>query len=224
MLEVKNISSGYGKKQVLFDVSFTVGDNEVVLLTGGNGSGKSTVLKCIYGLLPLWLNKNSTSSLGNPKGSIIFNGADLARIPTSEMVKHGIVYIPQKNNYFESLTVEENLDVSGSIYPKKICEQRKQEIYKLPYLYEYRKRTPFNLSGGERGLLALSIGLMHKPKLILFDEPFAGLDKVNANIIFDEIRNLKQNLIGMLIVEHKMSLNEFCDRKSTLYLGKIKHN
>ncbi len=221
MLEVKNISSGYGKKQVLFNVSFSVGDNEVVLLTGGNGSGKSTVLKCIYGLIPLWQSLGSEEIEAGKMGSITFNGIDLTKVPTHEMVKHGIVYIPQKNNYFELLTVEENLEVSGSIYSKKIRDQRKLEVYKLPYLYDYRKHTPFHLSGGERQLLALGNALMHKPKLILFDEPFAGLDKANTKIIVGELLKLKQQHIEMLLVEHKTTFNSFADKELLMYLGKL---
>jgi len=238
MLEVKNISSGYGKKQVLFDVSFTVGDNEIVLLTGGNGSGKSTVLRCIYGLLPLWhlqlktqhltLNTHnsqlSTQNLAlktHNYGSMTFDGTDLTKFRTSEMVKQGIVYIPQKNNYFESLTVHENLIVSGSTYSNDVIKQREQDVYRLPKLYEYRNRTPFNLSGGERQLLALGNALMHKPKLILFDEPFAGLDEANTKIMIDELLKLKQQKIAMLIVEHKQTFNTFADKELKMYLGKL---
>jgi branched-chain amino acid transport system ATP-binding protein len=209
LLEVKNISTGYGKKQVLFDVSFTVGNNEVVLLTGGNGSGKSTVLRCIYNILPKW----------NKDAQVLFNGKDITKLPTSEMVKQGIVYIPQKDNYFESLTVHENLIVSGSTYTKEVIKQREQEVYQLPHLKDYSNRTPFNLSGGERQLLALGIALMHKPKLILFDEPFAGLDEANTKIIVDELLKLKQ--IGLLIVEHKKTFNTFANKELVIYLGKL---
>lgn len=211
MLEVKNISSGYNKKQVLFDVSFTVGDNEIVLLTGGNGSGKSTVLKCIYGLLAIW----------NKEGKVLFNGKDISKFESSEMVKQGIVYIPQKNNYFESLTIHENLIVSGSTYSNVVINQRKQEVYQLPHLYELRNSTPFNLSGGERQMLALGNALMHKPKLILFDEPFAGLDEVNTKIMTDELLKLKEQQISMLIVEHKKTLNAYVDKELKMYLGKL---
>jgi len=211
MLEVKNISSGYDKKQVLFDVSFTVGDSEIVLLTGGNGSGKSTVLKCIYGLLPIW----------NKEGKVLFNGNDISKFESSEMVKQGIVYIPQKNNYFESLTIHENLIVSGSTYSNVVINQRKQEVYQLPHLYELRNSTPFNLSGGERQMLALGNALMHKPKLILFDEPFAGLDEVNTKIMTDELLKLKEQQISMLIVEHKKTLNAYVDNEIKMYLGKL---
>lgn len=212
MLEVKNISTGYGKKQVLFEVSFEVGDGEIVLLTGGNGSGKSTVLKCIYGLLPVW----------NEEGKILYKGEDITKAGTPEMVKKGIVYIPQRNNYFESLTIEENLLVSGSVYGKAIVQERMEDAYKLPRLKEYRKRTPFNLSGGERQLLALGIGMMHNPDLILFDEPFAGLDEANSKVMLDEILKLREKKISMLIVEHKETINSFSNKKLKMYLGKIK--
>jgi branched-chain amino acid transport system ATP-binding protein len=212
MLEVKNISSGYGKKQVIYDIAFEVGDGETVLLTGGNGSGKSTVLKCIYSLLSVW----------NKEGKVLFDGKDITELPPSSMVKERIVYIPQKNNYFESLTVEENLYASGSIYKKDVVKQRIEKVYKLPKLYEFRNRTPFNLSGGERQLLALGIGLIHKPKLILFDEPFAGLDVSNSEIMSKELQKIKTQKIAMLIVEHKKSFNSFADKTLNMYLGKIK--
>jgi branched-chain amino acid transport system ATP-binding protein len=211
MLKLVTISSGYDKKQVLFDVSFEVGSNELVLLTGGNGSGKSTILKCIYGLLPLW----------NNEAKIVFNGKDITNLETSMMVREGIVYIPQKNNYFESLTIHENLIVSGSLYSKDLIKKRIQEIYEVSGLYNYRKRTPFNLSGGERQLLALGIALMHKPKFILFDEPFAGLDENNSKLILNELLKLKHLGVSMLIVEHKKSIDAFADKVINLYLGKI---
>jgi branched-chain amino acid transport system ATP-binding protein len=211
MLEVKNISTGYGKKQVLFNISFNVAGKEVVMLTGGNGSGKSTVLKCIYGLLPIW----------NKDGRIIFNGKDITKTPTSSMVKEGIVYIPQKNNYFESLTVHENFIVSGSLYTKEDLGQREEEVIQLLNLEKYRNVTPFNLSGGERQLLALGIALIHKPKLILFDEPLGGLDKTNTESLIKIILKLKELNVGMLIVEHKKTLNVFASKEYKMYLGKL---
>jgi len=99
MLRVEHITTGYGKKQVLTDVSFEVNEGAMVLLTGGNGSGKSTVLKTIYGLLKTWM----------PEGKIIFNGEDITALPTALMLRKGIAYLPQKKNVFEDFTVEENL-------------------------------------------------------------------------------------------------------------------
>ncbi|MBI4646717.1 MAG: ATP-binding cassette domain-containing protein, partial [Bacteroidia bacterium] len=172
---------------------------------------KSTVLKCIYGILLKW----------NKDAQVFFNGKDITNRPTSEMVKQGIVYIPQKDNYFESLTVHENLVVSGSAYTGDVVKQRINEVYQLPHLKEYSNRTPFNLSGGERQLLALGNALMHKPKLILFDEPFAGLDDANTKIIVDELLKLKEQKIGMLIVEHKLIFDKFADKVLKMELGKI---
>jgi branched-chain amino acid transport system ATP-binding protein len=119
MLIVENIISGYGKKQVLNGVSFVVNDGEIVLLTGGNGSGKSTVLKCIYGLLKVW-----------NEGRITFDGEDITGLSPSSMIKRGIVYIPQKNNYFENLTVQSNLEVAGNtINEKAFLANRIYEVY-----------------------------------------------------------------------------------------------
>lgn len=209
MLKVENISSGYGKKQVLYDVSLQVKKGEVVLLTGGNGSGKSTLLKCIYNLLPCWT------------GEIFFEGEKINGLKPFDLIKRGIVYIPQKNNYFENLTVQENLEVSGSIYSKiDLKEKIESGFDNFSKLAKLKKRTPFSLSGGERQLLAFGMALVHKPKLILFDEPMAGLDKVNTKIIMDEIfqLNKKQN-IGFLIVEHQKKINS--NKILKLNLGKL---
>jgi branched-chain amino acid transport system ATP-binding protein len=214
MLKVKNISSGYNNKPVIFNVSFEIGDNEVVLLTGGNGSGKSTLLKCIYGLLPK-MDLNDSS--------VYFNDSNITWLLTSDMVKLGLVYIPQTSNYFEPLTIRENLIISGSTgtYSTKEVKQRSDEIYQLLNLKDLQNQTPFNLSGGERQLLALGNALMHKPKLILFDEPFAGLDEVNSEKIKNELRSLKRKGIGLLIVEHRKSVFDLVDRELTMDLGRI---
>lgn len=211
MLEIENLSVGYDKKKVVSNVSFTINTDEIVVLTGGNGSGKSTVLKCIYGLLPKW----------DKESKVYFNNEDITWVLTSEMVKKGIVYIPQKNNYFESLTIHENLVVSGSTYTYDTIRQREDEVFKLPNLFEFRDRKPFDLSGGERQLLALGNALMHKPKLILFDEPFAGLDKENENIVREELIKLKKQNISMLIVEHLTTMNIYADKLITMKDGQI---
>lgn len=211
MLEIKNLSAGYDKKKVVSNISFTIRPNEIIVLTGGNGSGKSTVLKCIYGLLPKWDNLSK----------VYFNNEDITWVLTSEMVKKGIVYIPQKNNYFESLTIHENLIVSGSTYTYDTIKKREDEVYKLPNLFEFRDRKPFDLSGGERQLLALGNALMHKPELILFDEPFAGLDKKNESIVREELIKLKKQNISMLIVEHLTTMNTYADKIITMKDGQI---
>ncbi len=212
MLEVKNISSGYDKKQVLFDVSMEVAAGEVVLLTGGNGSGKSTLLKCIYNLRPCWL------------GDIFFMENHINGLNPSELIHKGIVYIPQKDFYFENLSVEENLQISGNMLPKKALKERISEVYELTGLTKFRKRKPFDLSGGERKILAFGMGLIHKPKLLLFDEPFAGVDAKNAATLlklFNETIIKPDNCV--IIVEHKDDAKQLFTRKIKMELGNIKN-
>jgi ABC-type multidrug transport system ATPase subunit len=212
MLDVKNISSGYGKKQVLYDVSLKVEPGEVVLLTGGNGSGKSTLLKCIYNLLPLWT------------GNIEFEGRNTKDKKPSDLIHNGIIYIPQKDFYFENLTVLENLQISGNMFQKQQLTERIDEALELTGLSKLKKRKPFDLSGGERKILAFGMGLIHKPKLLLFDEPFAGVDTKNSNTL---LRLFQETIItsgnGVIIVEHKDDAKKLFTRKIMMELGKIKN-
>lgn len=211
MLTINNISSGYDKKQVLFDVSMEIAAGEVVLLTGGNGSGKSTLLKCIYNLLPVWT------------GSIKFEGQDTSKNKPSDLIHNGIVYIPQMDFYFENLTVLENLQISGNTLSKKVLKERITEVFELTGLEKFIKRKPFDLSGGERKILAFGMGLIHKPKLLLFDEPFAGVDAKNTTTL---LRLFKETIIkhdnGVIIVEHKDDAKQLFTRKVEMELGKMK--
>lgn len=211
MLKINNISSGYGKKQVLFDVSMTVEPSEVVLLTGGNGSGKSTLLKCIYNLLPIW------------EGNIEFDGKDTGNKKPSDLIHKGIVYIPQKDFYFENLTVLENLQISGNMFPKQQLKERIEEVFELTGLSKFKKRKPFDLSGGERKILAFGMGLIHKPKLLLFDEPFAGVDAKKSTTL---LRLFQETIItpsnGVIIVEHKDDAKKLYTRKIKMELGRTK--
>jgi branched-chain amino acid transport system ATP-binding protein len=214
MLKVEHITTGYGKKQVLTDVSFSVEKGDVVLLGGGNGSGKSTVLKTIYGLLKPW----------TPEGKILFEERDITAMHTSGMIRNGIVYMPQKKNVFEDFSVEENLLVSAGIYPKAEVAERKDKVFEiLPILKKLRKRTPFHLSGGERQLLAFGNVLVHLPKLALLDEPFAGVDAANSEILKNCIGDLHKNNVTFIIVEHKRKLLEdVVNKVIELELGAIK--
>ena len=216
MLKVEHITTGYGKKQVLTDVSFSVDKGDIVLLNGGNGSGKSTVLKTIYGLLKPWESE--------PKGKIIFEEKEITALPTSSLIRLGIVYMPQKKNVFEDFTIEENLSVSAGIYPKAEAKERTEKVFEiLPKLKIMRKRTPFNLSGGERQLLAFGNVLVHSSKLVLLDEPLAGVDADNSEVFLRCVADLKKEGVTFLIVEHKRQLLEgVVDKEIGLELGMIK--
>jgi branched-chain amino acid transport system ATP-binding protein len=210
MLKVDHISSGYGKKQVLFDISFEIKPGEAVLLTGGNGSGKSTILKCLYNVIPIW------------KGSIWFEDERIDLLKSSDLIRKAIVYIPQKDFCFDNLTVEENLQIAGTIYPKIELQKRIENVCQQTGLEEFKKRKPFNLSGGEKKLLAFGMGLIHKPKLILFDEPLAGVDAKKTNDLVRILESyLKLDSIAAVIVEHRETKHELFTDKICLELGKI---
>ena len=214
MLRVEHITTGYGKKQVLTDVSFEVKQSEIVLLTGGNGSGKTTVLKTIFGLLKPW----------NKDGKVIFDGNDITGLRPSEMIRRGIVYMPQKKNVFEDFTVEENLLTSAGIYSKKEVTSRIERVFKaIPQLADLKNRTPFYMSGGEKQLLAFGNVLIHSPQLIMLDEPFAGIDSTNFNILVNNIMDLINNEICVLIVNHEELLLNYLNPKVISFeLGEIK--
>lgn len=216
MLTVENISTGYGKKQVLFNVSFDIKQGEIVLLIGSNGSGKSTVLKTIYGLMQPF--KDAT-------GEIYFDGKNITNVRPSDLIGKGLFYIPQKNNCFEDLTVKENLEISGlSLVNKKLYNERYENVLKLyPFLNTLLKQKSMKLSGGERQLLALAMASLHEPKMILMDEPFSGLSKRNTEIVSDIIVNINKNLgTTILLIEHSIKESvKIVDKVIGLKLGKI---
>ncbi|MDP2946709.1 MAG: ATP-binding cassette domain-containing protein, partial [Nanoarchaeota archaeon] len=179
-------------------------------LSGGNGSGKSTLLKCIYNLLPCW------------NGSVWFENERIDEMKPSDLIRKGIVYIPQKDFCFENLTVEENLQISGNIYNKTELKQRIAEVLERTELEKLKKRKPFNLSGGEKKLLACSMGFLHQPKLVLFDEPFAGVDFANYQKLISIFKSsFIRDDVAFVFVEHKDSVNNFINRNIRLELGSI---
>jgi branched-chain amino acid transport system ATP-binding protein len=213
MLKVENLSTSYGKKQVLFDVSFEVKQGEIVLLAGSNGSGKSTLLKAIYGMLP---------KLDN--GQIIFDGANVTRKSTAVLLQKGLLYIPQKNNLFEDLTVKENLEIAGITLDQNILKQRIEKTLSIfAVLVPHLHRMPMKLSGGERQLLALAMTTLHQPKMILVDEPFSGLSPQNITFVNENISVLNQQSgITLLIVEHRIKeISRIANRVIGLKLGKV---
>lgn len=213
MLKVENISTGYGKKQVLFDVSFEVKQGEIVLLAGSNGSGKSTLLKAIYGMLPQWNN-----------GQIIFDGENITGKPTAALLKKGLLYIPQKNNLFEDLTVKENWEMAGLTLDQRTLQQRIENALSIfTALVPHLHRTPMKLSGGERQLLTLAMATIHQPKMILVDEPFTGLSPQNIAFVAENLRVLNyKSGITLLVVEHRVKESlRIAKRVIGLKLGKV---
>lgn len=214
MLRVEHITAGYAKKQVLTDITFDIRSGEIVLLSGGNGSGKSTLLKVLYGLIKPW----------NDNGRIIFDGESITSLSCEHMLRHGIVYVPQKKNVYEDLTVRENLLISANIYSRKESNERIRNVFEiLPMLEKRRSSIPLKMSGGERQLLAFGSALIHTPKLMMLDEPLAGVDSENSKLLLSIIQKQNKLNTSFIIVEHKVEVfQDLITKKIELELGNIK--
>lgn len=212
MLKVNNIDMSYGDLQVLWDVSFEVKEGEIVVLVGANGAGKSSILKTISGLQQV------------SKGTIIFNGENISNVNPSEVIKHGVVHVPEGRKLFNEMTVEENL-IMGALYgeAKEKRNETIKECYSLfPRLDERKKQLAGTLSGGEQQMVAVARGLMSKPKILMLDEPSLGLAPVLVQDIFNIIKSINKQGITVLLVEQNVqSTLTFCDRAYVLENGKI---
>ncbi|MEE3415485.1 MAG: ATP-binding cassette domain-containing protein [Prevotella sp.] len=216
VLRVNNLSTGYGKKQVLFDVSLDIKEGETILLVGSNGSGKSTLLKTIYGLIDVW------------SGTIEYDNELLQsneqKTLTHKLIQKGIMYIPQKDALFEDMTVEENLRASLlHIGNKKSIEQTVYQVMgQMPILQERRKQLVNRLSGGERKQLSLAMVAANTPKLLLLDEPLAGVSNENVPTVLQWLNKIRQNDVTILVVEHRIQeFFKFADNVVGLKLGQL---
>ena len=199
MLKVEKINVFYGAIHALTDLSFNVEEGEIVALIGANGAGKSTSLKTLSGLL-------------HPQdGSIEFLGEDITYSPAEEIVKKGIIHVPEGRKIFAPLTVLENLEMGAYLQNDKSqvdCDLR-GAFERFPRLKERQGQLGGTLSGGEQQMLAIARGLMSKPKLMLLDEPSMGLAPVLVEQIFDIIREINNQGTSILLVEQnaKMALS-----------------
>ena len=217
LLKVENIDTGYGKKQILFDVSIEIQKGETTLVVGSNGSGKSTLLKVIYGLLKPW----------NSESKIIFNNEDITKYKPAQLIKKGIVYIPQQNELFDDLTVIENIEIAGiqTVEKKELKNRIEKVLEQLPTLAVLTKQKCNRLSGGERKQVSIAMALINKPELIIFDEPLAGVSPQNLKHIILQLTKLKNIGISILLVEHRVkNVFDIADKVYGLKLGKIVKN
>ena len=189
VLEVDGATSGYGQMEVLHDVSLRVGEGEIVTLIGPNGAGKSTAMKLVFGLLKPWT------------GSIRFLGDDVGGLAPDKLVRRGMAYVPQVANVFTTLTVEENLEM-GAFTLTGPLDDRKRRVFELfPRLRERRRQRAGQMSGGERQMVAMGRALMLDPKLLMLDEPSAGLAPLLVDMIFEKIQEVNAAGISVLMVE-----------------------
>ena len=191
LLKVDEITCGYGDMQVLTDVSIEVKRGEIVSIIGPNGAGKSTVMKAVFGLLHPWT------------GKIAFDGIDISRHEPYQIVETGMCYVPQVANVFTELTVDENLDMGAFVRADDQVGQRKEQIFELfPRLHERRRQKAGKMSGGERQMVAMGSALMLDPKLILLDEPSAGLAPKMVDHIFERIVHVNRQFnVAVMMVE-----------------------
>lgn len=212
LLQLKNISVNYGGVKALDDVDIEIDEGEIVALIGPNGAGKSTILKAIFGLAPLKVEK------------IFWHGEAISPL-SYQMVKRGVSFVPQGRRVFGDLTVKENLEIGGFVIKDKtIIKQQIENVLEIfPDLRKKLKTKSRTLSGGQQQMLALARGLMTDPKILLLDEPSLGLSPKVMKEVFAKIREINLNhKTAIVIVEHNIkSLLEIAQRVYILDKGKV---
>jgi branched-chain amino acid transport system ATP-binding protein len=213
MLSLAAISAGYGSFQVLFDVSLEVPRGEAVGVIGPNGAGKTTLMRVISGLVQRYA------------GNMKLDGRSVGGLPAYRMVEQGIAHVPENRRLFPRLTVEDNLRI-GAYLPRarRQCADQLDRVYKLfPRLKDRREQLAGTLSGGEQQMCAIGRALMSDPKLLLMDEPSAGLAPLVVAQVFDLVRRIRAEGLTVLIVEQNVQqVLDVVDRAYLLEVGRIK--
>ncbi|MGA8652841.1 MAG: ABC transporter ATP-binding protein [Xanthobacteraceae bacterium] len=210
MLTVETLKAAYGAAQVLFDVSFTVGEGEMVTLLGRNGMGKTTTISTIMGLMP-------------PSGGrISFGGAELGGLPPYRIAQAGLGLVPEGRQIFPTLTVEENL-IATAAARFGAPRWRLRDVYEMfPSLAERRRNMGNQLSGGEQQMLAIGRSLMTNPKLLILDEATEGLAPLIRNEIWTSLKRLKADGQAILLVDkHIDALLKLADRHVVIEKGHV---
>lgn len=212
ILNVEKIHVDYGAIHALREISFSLGQGEIVALIGANGAGKSTSLNTISGLL------HPTS------GKVEFMGEDISKVSPQDIVNKGIVQVPEGRKIFAKMSVWENLEMGAyTVSNSKIVADRIESVFaRFPRLKERKNQPGGTLSGGEQQMLAIARGLMADPKVLLLDEPSMGLAPILVEKIFDLIREINENGTSILLVEQNalMALS-IADRGYVLETGKV---
>jgi branched-chain amino acid transport system ATP-binding protein len=192
LVEVRGLTAGYGRVPVVFDIQLQLGRGEIVSIIGPNGAGKSTLLKALTGNLPLM------------SGTYVLAGETVSRCTADALARRGVAYIPQVNDTFDTLTVEENLEIGGYLLPRKELRDRiENSMEAFPQLKEMRTRRGMKLSGGERKMLAMARVLLTNPKLVILDEPIAGLSPQAAKQVLAEYVPKVSGSAAVLLVEQR---------------------
>jgi len=210
VLVAENVVGGYGASEpILKGASVRVGLGEIVTIIGPNGAGKSTLLKAIAGLLEA------------REGRILFHDADVTAGGALDRARAGIAFVPQERNVFGTLSVAENLSISAFLAPNEVTARSERIYDRYAMLAEKRKAQARTLSGGQRQILAMAMGLMSEPKLMLLDEPTAGLSPKAADELFDAVVALNRDGLPVLMVEqHAIEALNISTRGYVLVAGR----
>ena len=209
LLMMKGVEAGYGKMQVLWGVDVEIAEGQSVVLLGANGAGKTTTLKCLQGLLPA------------RGGSIVFRGQDITALSARRRVQLGLSYMSELG-VFPELTIAENLDLGGLFVKRAAARRRAAELFDLfPVLRDRRHQPAGSLSGGQRKMLGIAKALAAEPKLLVMDEPSAGLAPVMVDMVIKSLAGFRSTGLAMLIAEQNVKFLELGDRVFTMEMGRI---
>ena len=211
MIAVQNLTAGYGKLEILQDLSLAFADGKFSALLGPNGSGKSTLMKAIMGINNIF------------GGSIQLDGRELVGLRTEDISKLGIAYVPQRENIFTEMTVLENLQLGLRVLPREQRQSALDELLKLfPILGRRKSQKAGLLSGGEHQMLAIAIAWLSRPSIMLLDEPSAGLAPAIAGYVFRVLQDLRQQGITLVVVEQNARrVLQYCDYAFVLREGSL---
>ncbi len=196
ILEIRNVSTGYGEVQILWGASLSLEEGKLTSLVGANGAGKTTTLRTVMGLLKPW------------EGSIFFEGQDVSRLSPHEKAELGLVLVPEGRQLFTEMTVEENLEMGATPrHARAHFQHNLERVYTMfPRLKERRSQKAGTMSGGEQQMLAVARGIMAEPKVLMIDELSLGLAPVLVLGLFETLRELKKLGITLLVVEQNVQM------------------
>ena len=208
-LVAQGMTGGYGSVDILHDCTIAVEKGEIAVIVGPNGAGKSTAMKAVFGMLDIH------------SGSVVLDGEDITRLSPQARVAKGMAFVPQTNNVFPSMSVEQNLEM-GAFLRRDDINKTIEEVYSLfPILGDKRKQNAGELSGGQRQQVAVGRALMTKPKLLMLDEPTAGVSPIVMDELFDLIIDIARTGLSILMVEQnaRQALN-IADKGYVLVQGR----
>jgi branched-chain amino acid transport system ATP-binding protein len=209
LLTAESLEGGYQRVQVLWRVNLNVKEGETVVLLGANGAGKTTLLKVLIGLLPAW------------QGEIYFAGKCITRVRTDQRVRSGISYMSEMG-VFPGLTIDENIRIGGHSLSRALLNQRVQELYAIfPDLDRRRRALASSLSGGQRKMLGIAKAMAGKPKLLIMDEPSAGLSPLLVQDVIGVLEQARKQGLSLLIAEQNVKFLDLADRVYTLENGAV---